>query len=137
MPAKWNALAVHDAMKEIADTATELEPILERMRHALDMARALPNLPQYLSYPLRGMDQELQCVVHRIRNRTMSLIRQIPAAMIADRLRIRELERRLAELYEAGAGTDPDAPSDAEDADDDQDRLDTLVSELPTLEGDL
>lgn len=83
MPVAWKTLPLLENLERIERRLDEMEPFIAEALAEVRLAKERPNLPDYLSQKLRGLDEELAYAVKRIRTKVESIRKAIPENAIA------------------------------------------------------
>lgn len=86
MPIAWKTLPLLDNLDRIERRLDEMEPFIAEALAEVRLAKDRPNLPDYLTEKLKGLEEELSGTLPRLRNRVKSVRNVIPENAIAREL---------------------------------------------------
>jgi len=78
MPIAWRTLPLLESLERIERRLDEMEPFIAEAFGEVRLAKARPNLPDYLTQKLFGLEEELSWTLKRLRNKVESVRKVIP-----------------------------------------------------------
>ena len=79
----WKTLPLLENLERIERRLDEMEPFIAEALGEVRLAKGRPNLPDYLTQKLKGLEEELAGTLPRLRNRVKSVRNAIPENAIA------------------------------------------------------
>ena len=83
MPIRWSAIKVSQSLDEIEEIVKEAEPIFQKAREKAKEACQVPNLPEYMSQPIGGLEWGLKEDLLRIYSDIKRIRKYIPEEALA------------------------------------------------------
>jgi len=78
MPIAWKTLPLLQNLERIERRLDEMQPFIAEALGEVRLAKERPNLPDYLTQRLFGLEDELSRTLDRLRNRVESVRKVIP-----------------------------------------------------------